>query len=774
MNSPLFCYSSTSTRSISPSFTPSPHKDSTPNLSIIETCCLLANRIEEWHERDLQNSFIDVIYEILGRSSSRGWNLDQLKIRVHYTNKYMSKEAENVYYLLNCQGPIFKLCYKLLSNSLNKFHVYFSDLPFELAKRLEQLSPRSFYGVRFFHHADSNIPIGLHLNSFEFYMFHFAVYGLKLVKNDNLSTDIDPSIESLYRYLCLEYLNCFLPLENSAAMVPPQIQFNVLSTMQQQKPYSSTNKTSSFIRKDVASMKDLRFKMLSSDVENSSCVLTSEATWRSELLAYYFTDIWLSHNVNCGPSSDLTKLIRCFLKHLHCYTNCADHKPVDNLKLVLAARHRGKIYQYLAYYMDHWPQDFSFRLLLENWLSYIQPWRYDGTMKHQVMISEKEMNDKWRIFIIRNLLCYTKLFYWAIKRFNCIDICSPRYSAMIFRLLKVFTHPYLLKIVLDVEHSYLNNQPAHKKWNLLLSESLIEAEGPMFKYEAMFSEDRTLEYKLFHNKLQKSLDYAAQELYRFQEDRKDRYNTSMLDLMLSPRKNKISDFSLPEWEEIHTNIKSSKLFMEQIVSINVTNTPIAADMSASSLSSIYLNQSQHSMYTSLPPQSPTVTCLGQNLSRSPPRVVFRTKEWEIDPDFQNTLSYENHFLVQLSISCRKAVERFWYPYVLTMSTTESVLAGVLRQTIIRQPMKIYTYEPRQDGSGRRIRTPKTVPPTISFRSLASYFKIAWVLFVLILFFKFNSLTFCIIVWYILRISFMCIKYLIGYAPPYKWDDLSEN
>lgn len=47
--------------------------------------------------------------------------------------------------------------------------------------------------------------------------------------------------------------------------------------------------------------------------------------------------------------------------------------------------------------------------------------------------------------------------------------------------------------MLDVEHMYISNQLQHKKWNVLLSECLAEAEGPMFKYEIMFSEERNHE-----------------------------------------------------------------------------------------------------------------------------------------------------------------------------------------------------------------------------------------------------------------------------------------
>jgi len=66
-------------------------------------------------------------------------------------------------------------------------------------------------------------------------------------------------------------------------------------------------------------------------------------------------------------------------------------------------------------------------------------------------------------------------------------------------------------------------------------------------------------------KLQKSLDHVTVELRRFQEDQVDRNNSSMLELILTPRKNKISDYTLNEWTDIQTNLKSSLIFMEQII-----------------------------------------------------------------------------------------------------------------------------------------------------------------------------------------------------------------
>lgn len=116
----------------------------------------------------------------------------------------------------------------------------------------------------------------------------------------------------------------------------------------------------------------------------------------------------------------------------------------------------------------------------------------------------------------------------------------------------------------------------------------------------------------------------------------------------------------------------------------------------------------------------------------------------------------------------------WNSYILKFSTEETILAGVIRQVILRAPMKIFSYEPRQDGSGKRVRTPKIVPPTVSFRWMASYFVLAWILFLLTLVMVFDSVQFWLCFMGFIYFIYLCVKYLIGYAPPFKWDNLHEN
>lgn len=71
-------------------------------------------------------------------------------------------------------------------------------------------------------------------------MFHFAIYALKLTSDEIFNDNYDANEQSVYKLLCLEYLKFFLPLDNSASMILPQIQFNVLSPIPNQNQSTST------------------------------------------------------------------------------------------------------------------------------------------------------------------------------------------------------------------------------------------------------------------------------------------------------------------------------------------------------------------------------------------------------------------------------------------------------------------------------------------------------------------------------------------------------
>lgn len=55
-----------------------------------------------------------------------------------------------------------------------------------------------------------------------------------------------------------------------------------------------------------------------------------------------------------------------------------DDTYMGDLKKIALPMLQGKIYVFLRNLVHRWPLDGSFRLVLELWLSFIQPWRYPG------------------------------------------------------------------------------------------------------------------------------------------------------------------------------------------------------------------------------------------------------------------------------------------------------------------------------------------------------------------------------------------------------------
>lgn len=98
-------------------------------------------------------------------------------------------------------------------------------------------------------------------------------------------------------------------------------------------------------------------------------------------------------------------------------------------------------YTFLRSLIQRWPLDSSFSVVLELWLSYIQPWRYTynkyiGGLDNQQV--QTFIPRKYEAFIAENLISYTQIFIHLLPRFERLDLTSSKNVAMIFRLAKVF------------------------------------------------------------------------------------------------------------------------------------------------------------------------------------------------------------------------------------------------------------------------------------------------------------------------------------------------
>lgn len=68
------------------------------------------------------------------------------------------------------------------------------------------------------------------------------------------------------------------------------------------------------------------------------------------------------------------------MKQLHGFASSGkvDDSNLGELKKITLPMMQGKMYIFLRNLVHRWPLDGSFRLVLELWLSFIQPWRYPG------------------------------------------------------------------------------------------------------------------------------------------------------------------------------------------------------------------------------------------------------------------------------------------------------------------------------------------------------------------------------------------------------------
>lgn len=166
-----------------------------------------------------------------------------------------------------------------------------------------------------------------------------------------------------------------------------------------------------------------------------------EHTWRTETVMYLFIDVWLRFDVLDNhdlPSSEFVRVVRILVKQLHAFGNSAefDTTPMSSLRKVAQQMMNQQIHSFLNKLMSRWPLDSSFSVVLELWLSYIQPWRYTFERTNSSN-TEIPISSKFEKFIVENIIVYTQIFGQLIERFERLDFSSLRNVIIVSRLLKV-------------------------------------------------------------------------------------------------------------------------------------------------------------------------------------------------------------------------------------------------------------------------------------------------------------------------------------------------
>ncbi|XP_044271314.1 sphingomyelin phosphodiesterase 4 [Tribolium madens] len=456
-------------------------------LPIRARCAELTVLFDRGSTLDLQNFFPLLIDNIFGPQGTVSWGL-----RIA---RDVNEDFRQLEHFLSPCGPVFKLIYTLLKDPSAKYDFPVMYLPIKVQQILENAYSHQFYADIVHVNPQTKHVISLLLNPFDYYMFHFAYHLINPWHQRSgtiLSTQQQASWNTVYYVLCCDYMLHFFPTTPGASVLPV-IYYNgknPIQPLQQMKsPVGSKLLNSSLLNKSEEKY---------SFPQNFGRHPRNQI-WRSETVLTVFIDMWLNNDqisqptnqINSSfnsssvprllqytelPTSEYMRIIRVLIKQLHAFSASAkiDDTYLCELKKIAIPMVEGKFYIFLRNLIHRWPLDGSFRLLLELWLTYIQPWRYppdttQADLKKQNLDAEDAMTTapstvdrEYLPFIAENLLIYVVIFQQLLPRFTRVDLVSPKMSVMLYRISKVFNQPNLSSLLKEIEQSIENNHsPSH-------------------------------------------------------------------------------------------------------------------------------------------------------------------------------------------------------------------------------------------------------------------------------------------------------------------------
>lgn len=387
--------------------------------------------------------------------------------------------------------------------------------------------------------------MNISLNSFEFYLFHFAYFITKKEKANYCILDHSNNDNANFLYFVLleRYFESFIPIPNESNRNNVNNNFNKNASHSLWQSLSSTtstflnltsnknednfkndsflnlsrfNKTNESTTFNSSQKSFINYKILGLGKHQSNFDSNNETNvndflgtdlYKCDIALNIFSEVWLSqasnvhndnhlknfaNNFNC--TVEHMRVIRVFVKHLHYFANSCQKKnyelnsqlhtqynsggiiassindPLDDLKRNLWSskyQFQRNLYRFLRLAFDQWPNDSSFRVPLETWLSYIQPWRY--IFKNNSKESNEDQNvpfdsSDWKRFVTDNLYFYTIILRQVISRMSKIlDLNSN--SLLVYRVMKVFAQDNLRDWIKEAEMNLVNGSDFNIRHN---------------------------------------------------------------------------------------------------------------------------------------------------------------------------------------------------------------------------------------------------------------------------------------------------------------------
>ncbi|CAH8512647.1 unnamed protein product [Schistosoma intercalatum] len=369
----------------------------------------------------------------------------------------------------------------------------------------------------------------LSLNAFTYYMFAFMCYAsYPKWKQELALCDFE---NSLYRTLFDDYLGFYLYTDPTTVNVMAS-KFHILRAGLQTPGYQK-NFSNEFVGEYMNGSTDTcfpDFRLFWQTEAVLQAVCEFLLSWRA---TDYFNGISdLPKNTSVIPSPPLnhtefsTKptvcqlfLVRCFLKYFYfalfnnTNSNCFQilqqqiiwnkflnyRKYLYNNQGVIVSPESSiphhnimnRFSRFIVYCFQHWPFDLSFEVVLETWLSSIQPWRYSGfpqlhtgtrfsSIPWDAPLNLKIDNENysdWLTFVARHYSLYVGLLLLFMERVTKIDLRVSRNAHMVYRVTKVFSQDGFKMLLLNTEKILSEQQQDATLSNVIVSEYQREQSG---------------------------------------------------------------------------------------------------------------------------------------------------------------------------------------------------------------------------------------------------------------------------------------------------------
>uniref|UniRef100_A0A7M5V7G6 Sphingomyelin phosphodiesterase 4 n=1 Tax=Clytia hemisphaerica TaxID=252671 RepID=A0A7M5V7G6_9CNID len=443
--------------------------------SIRDRCEEVTKVLQMVSVTELRELFPLLLHDLFGYQNLPNWGFHYLEPR-SYPVDYNAMKI-----FLGPKGILFKIIDKLMTDHDAIFQLPFEILPSGISEAIMKNQVPLFYQHKMQNQLNGSIVINLNPTEYYFALFSYFVLHQKTLQ---LKSDWTGVEDVLYVHLFESYLNEYLPLhqaDNTNLQTTTS-----LSSATSIKQHGSRSSMSSLWRSP-----DLHFATTTTNTKLSSTSSYVDhlsgggnQSTDTETVLQLVTDFWLAFNSEEFiqkeeeyklPSLDHSRMVRILIKYLHSYLNScqknagvqgfSDRSPSEELqKLVIPSIVYDKLYSYLLHCFNHWPLDSSFRMILETWLSFIQPWRYQ-TNQNNVSTDDFDGDiTSWRTFIQTNSHFYSGLLSVFLLRALKYDLMAIQDVQLIYRVAKVLSQPALMEILhegiedsMAGQGSYLSN-----------------------------------------------------------------------------------------------------------------------------------------------------------------------------------------------------------------------------------------------------------------------------------------------------------------------------